>query len=75
MVVQVETEMLEEILPANPVMVVEAPAVLRPELCLESASHQISVALHLSMAAAAMEQMVLEAARHETMRVKRMQSH
>jgi predicted metallopeptidase len=75
MVARVEVQTLVEVLQVNPEMVAEVPAVLRPELCLESASHQISVALHLSMAAAVMEQMVQEAARQETMQAKPMQPH
>jgi hypothetical protein len=74
MVARVEIQTLAEVLQVQPEMVAEVPAVLRPELCLESASHQISVALHLSMAAAVMEQMVLEVVHREIMRVKLMPS-
>jgi predicted metallopeptidase len=75
MVARVEVQTLVEVLQVNPEMVAEVPAVQRPELCLESASHQISVALHLSMAAAVMEQMVLEVVHREIMQVKLMPSH
>jgi predicted metallopeptidase len=74
MVARVEIQTLAEVLQVNPEMVAEVPAVQRTELCLESASHQISVALHLSMAVAVMEQMVLEVVHREIMRVKLMPS-
>jgi spore coat polysaccharide biosynthesis predicted glycosyltransferase SpsG len=74
-VARVEMQTLVEVQPVAPgAMVVEVPAVQYPELCLELASHQISAALHLSMAVAVMELMDLEVAHREIMQVNLMQS-